>query len=217
MIRVEVQKMPLLPLIFLILLLPFVLVLLFLNVVTISFANLGLSPAGTFLFLTASLLGSFVNIPLTRRRVVVRAPFLFFYYPPVVREQVICLNLGGAGLPFLLSLYLLATRASLVPTACALAIVAVVAKLISRPQPGVGIVMPAFLPPLVAATAALLFAPRGETAAVAYIAGSMGTLLGADLLNWRALQGLGAQVVSIGGAGVFDGIFLVGVVAAFLG
>jgi uncharacterized membrane protein len=44
----------------------------------------------------------------------------------------------------------------------------------------------------------------------------MGTLIGADLLNYRAIKRLGAQAVSIGGAGVFDGIFLVGVVAAFL-
>jgi uncharacterized membrane protein len=41
--------------------------------------------------------------------------------------------------------------------------------------------------------------------------------VGADLMNWRVMQSLGAQVVSIGGAGVFDGIFLVGIIAAFLG
>ncbi len=105
----------------------------------------------------------------------------------------------------------------MLPALLALLIVAVVAKLMARPQPGVGIVMPAFIPPLVAAAAALVLAPQGQTAPVAYVAGSMGTLIGADLLNWGKIRDLQAQMVSIGGAGIFDGIFLVGVIAAFLG
>jgi len=44
----------------------------------------------------------------------------------------------------------------------------------------------------------------------------MGTLIGTDLLNLNKLKRLGAQKVSIGGAGVFDGIYLTGIVAAFL-
>ncbi len=216
------------PFILLILMIPFLLMLLFYNVAAFSFARLGLSPYAAFLFLTACVLGSLINIPLTRRRVVSRErralpiPFLFFYYPPVVQEQVICLNVGGAGLPVLFSLYLLFVRVPLEPTLIAMLLVAFVAKLMARPQPGVGIVMPAFIPPLVAAAAALLMeitglAPPGQAAPIAYVAGTIGTLVGADLLNWRSFKSLGAQVVSIGGAGVFDGIFLVGIIAAFLG
>jgi uncharacterized membrane protein len=52
--------------------------------------------------------------------------------------------------------------------------------------------------------------------AYAYIAGSLGTLIGADLLNLDKVRGLGAPVVSIGGAGTFDGIFLAGIVAVLL-
>ncbi len=212
------------PFILLLLLFPFLLFMLFFNVATFSFSRLGLSPDGAFLFLTASIVGSLINIPLSRRRIYIPQrrifpfPLLFFYYPPVVQEQVICFNVGGAGLPVLFSLYLLATRrAPILPTLFALLIVTVVTRLMARPQPGVGIVMPAFIPPLVAAAAALILAPHGQTAPVAYVAGSMGTLIGADLLNWGKIQGLGAQMVSIGGAGIFDGIFLVGVIAAFLG
>jgi len=216
------------PFVLLILMVPFLLMLLFYNVAAFSFARLGLSPDGAFLFLTACVLGSLINIPLSRRRVVKRERralpffFLFFYYPPQVEEQVICFNVGGAGLPVLFSLYLLFVRAPLKPTLIALVLVAVVAKLLARPQPGVGIVMPAFIPPLVAAAAALLMeitglAPPGQAAPMAYVAGTIGTLVGADLMNWRAIQNLGAQMVSIGGAGVFDGIFLVGIISAFLG
>jgi uncharacterized membrane protein len=63
-----------------------------------------------------------------------------------------------------------------------------------------------------AATTALLVAQR-NVAAVAYVSGSLGTLIGADLLNLGKIQGLGAPVMSIGGAGTFDGIFLTGIPA----
>lgn len=48
------------------------------------------------------------------------------------------------------------------------------------------------------------------------IASVWGTLIGADLLNLHRLRKLGAHALSIRGAGMFDGIFLVGVVAALL-
>jgi len=43
----------------------------------------------------------------------------------------------------------------------------------------------------------------------------MGTLLGADLLHLREIRKY-PGIISIGGAGVFDGIFLTGIVAVFL-
>lgn len=212
------------PFILLLLLFPLLVFMLFFNVATFSFARLGLTAGGALLFMTASIVGSLINIPLSRRQIYIPRrqlfpfPLLFFYYPPVVQEQVICFNVGGAGLPTLFSLYLVASRrAPILPTLAALLVVTVVTRLMARPQPGVGIVMPAFIPPLVAAAAALIMAPHGQTAPVAYVAGSMGTLIGADLLNWGKIRDLQAQIVSIGGAGIFDGIFMVGVIAAFLG
>lgn len=44
----------------------------------------------------------------------------------------------------------------------------------------------------------------------------MGTLVGGDLLNLGKARNLGAGTVSIGGAGVFDGIFLVGIFSVAL-
>jgi uncharacterized membrane protein len=70
--------------------------------------------------------------------------------------------------------------------------------------------------------------PISGAAPVAYIAGTLGTLIGADLLNLRAIlrgsllpateaEETPAKVIdSIGGAGVFDGIFLTGILAPFL-
>ncbi|HKJ83537.1 MAG TPA: DUF1614 domain-containing protein, partial [Mariprofundaceae bacterium] len=57
----------------------------------------------------------------------------------------------------------------------------------------------------------------GKTAApLAYIAGTTGVIIGADLLHLKDIAKLGAPVVSIGGAGTFDGIVLTGIVAVLL-
>lgn len=209
---------PLMWLIFLILLFPFLIFVLFFQVATFSFAKLGLSPTGAVLLFSLSIIGGIINIPVSRRRFVIEEerfffPFLF-YYPPRVREQIIAVNVGGAVIPVLFSLYLL-ERTPLWPTLTAVIIVTIVAKALARPVPRVGISLPAFIPPLVAAAAAILLADK-DAAPVAYIAGVWGTLIGADLLNLHRLRELGAHVLSIGGAGVFDGIFLVGVVAVLL-
>jgi hypothetical protein len=71
------------------------------------------------------------------------------------------------------------------------------------------------VPPVATALVALLLA-RENAAALAYVSGSLGTLIGADLLNLNAVRGLGAPVASIGGAGTFDGIFLTGIMAVLL-
>src|SRR5260370_408837 len=63
---------------------------------------------------------------------------------------------------------------------------------------------------------AMLLLSRANAAPLAYIAGSMGTLIGADLTNFDKVAGLGAPVASIGGAGTFDGIFLTGILAVLL-
>ena len=61
------------------------------------------------------------------------------------------------------------------------------------------------MPPLAAAITAAFISWR-NTAPLAYAVDSLGVLIGADLLNLGKLQGLGAPVASIGGAGTFDGI-----------
>ena len=82
-------------------------------------------------------------------------------------------------------------------------------------MPGVGIALPVLVPALTTAGVALLLS-RPYAAPLAYISGSLGTLIGADLLNLNQLQGLGAPVASIGGAGTFDGIFLTAIVAVLI-
>lgn len=192
-----------------------------LNFVSLSFGRLGVSPEGGLFLLSASLLGSIVNIPISRRRILVRQPRrgwffgLFFYHPPRVLEQVIAINVGGAVVPTLFSLYLLSAVAPPASALAATGIVALVSRAFARPVEGVGIAMPVFVAPLASAAAAVILAPTAAPS-VAYISGSLGTLIGADLLHWPAIRRMRAQMLSIGGAGVFDGVFISGTLAVLL-
>jgi uncharacterized membrane protein len=96
------------------------------------------------------------------------------------------------------------------------ALVTLVVNRLARPVPGLGIGVPGLVPPLVAALGAYLFCPAELRAPCAYIASTMGILIGADLLNLGKISHLGAPVASIGGAGTFDAIFLSGIIAVLL-
>jgi uncharacterized membrane protein len=86
-------------------------------------------------------------------------------------------------------------------------IVALVIHWMAAPVPGLGIAVPVFMPVVVTAIVSVMLS-REDSAPLAYIAGSLGTLVGADLTNVDKERGLGAPIASIGGAGTFDGIFL---------
>jgi len=100
------------------------------------------------------------------------------------------------------------------PVLIATFLMIILSKFLSRVIPGVGISLPAFIPPIFSAIFALILAPS-FAAPTAFVAGVLGTLIGADILNLRKFQKYGGYL-SIGGAGVFDGIFLVGIVSALL-
>jgi len=127
-------------------------------------------------------------------------------------KQVIAINVGGCIIPFVLVLYVL-RRAPIAKTITATAISSLIMYLLARPVPGLGVQIPIFIPPLVAVTLGYLFSPRNPVP-VAYTSGVLGVIIGADLMNLCNLTGGG--VMSIGGAGVYDGIFLVGIISAFL-
>ncbi len=189
----------------------------------VAFAKLGLNPLCGYAFFLFCLLGSSVNIPIVRERVEYPLPYdevaalfhgLLGIRVPRIEERVIAVNLGGAIVPGLLSLYLL-RQVPFTAALSATAVTSAAAFVLSKPVKGVGVVMPAFVPPIVSALAAILIA-RDYAPQVAYISGVTGTLVGADLLRFRQIRELGATFLSIGGAGVFDGIYLVGLVSVLL-
>jgi uncharacterized membrane protein len=222
----QFQYLPLTPPFFSILVAIFLvlLVLVQLGILRYAYMRLGVSPSAALLLLFGSLFGSYFNIPiveLPEERVLSGEVINFFgmrYVVPLVVERpgtVIAVNVGGAVIPTLMSIYLLVRNELWVQGLLATAIVAVVCYLLSQPLPGLGIAEPVFVPSVTAAIVAFILSRR-YAAPLAYICGSLGTLIGADLLNLGAIRGLGAPVASIGGAGTFDGIFLIGIVAVLL-
>ncbi|MGO8689854.1 MAG: DUF1614 domain-containing protein [Thermoguttaceae bacterium] len=162
------------------------------GVLSYAYEKMGVKRRYVFLLLFLSLLGCYVNIPLGR---------------------AVAINVGGAVIPLILSLYLLVKNALYSRAAAGVAIVAAVVFFVARPVGGVGVQVPIFLPPLMAAAVALLLS-RDHAAPLAYISGTLGTLIGADVLNLGNLAGV--RVASIGGAGTFDGVFLTGIIAVLL-
>ena len=203
-----------------ILFLPILFILGFFHVVTIGFEKLGISPEATIFLLLAILIGSAINIPLTKKKLVYVEERKFFglWRAPKIEAQAIAINLGGAVIPILLSFYFLflGWRAGFVlqPVLIATILMIIISKFLARIVPGRGIALPALIPPIFSAIFALILAP-GFAAPSAFISGVLGTLIGADLLNLKKAQKYGG-FISIGGAGVFDGIFLVGIVSALL-
>jgi len=194
--------------------LPLLFVFVFLNATTFSFEKLGISPQAALLILIFTLFGSLINIPLTKRTVEQTTMTFGWFRVPVRRESGLAINLGGAVIPIALSCYLL-FKVPLWPVLTATFLMILICKFLTRPVPGRGLAIPMFIPPIFAALLAILFA-REFAAPCAYISGVLGTLIGGDLLNLGKARRLGVGIVSIGGAGVFDGIFLVGVVSVIL-
>ncbi|WEX73936.1 DUF1614 domain-containing protein [Sinorhizobium numidicum] len=209
-----------------------VLVLLFLVLVVLiqiralhyAYTRLGISARAALLLLLSSLLGSYLNLPVVElpgQQVLSGQVVDYFgmsYVVPVVVDwpgTVIAVNVGGALIPSLMSLYLLAKNKLWGRGLLTTAAVAAVCHWLAQPVPGLGIALPVFVPVIVTGIVALLLS-REYAAPLAYIGGSLGTLIGADLLNLGSLQGLGAPVASIGGAGTFDGIFVVGILAVLI-
>ena len=198
-------------------------VLIQINVLRYAYTRLGVSSGTALLLLLASLIGSYINIPVYEfqsREVLSWEEVSYYgmhYLVPRVGQPgtVIALNVGGAIIPTLLSIYLLAKNEMWIRGMITAAVVAVIVYRLAEPVQGVGIAVPIFVPPVVTALVAVLIA-RQHAAVLAYAGGSLGTLIGADLLNLGVVRGLGAPVASIGGAGTFDGIFLTGIVAVLL-
>src|SRR5437879_9467405 len=186
-----------------------------LTVLPCAHAQLGIAPKYFFTWLFLSLAGSYVNLPIMRfaPEQMTRLEEIPFYGVPYVIPTVetwpgtiLAVNVGGAIIPVLLSLVLIVKNRLYRNAAWGVAAVSLACYLLAEPVPGLGIAIPVFYPPVIAAIVALLLSRR-FAAPLAYVCGSLGTLIGADLMNLGNFRGLGAPVVSIGGARRFAGLF----------
>jgi len=196
-----------------------------LGIISIAFDKLGLSPNQAMMLLLLSLVGSVINFPIIQVKNTAvpetstpQAPFGLLR--PHARQfegrTIIAVNVGGCVIPVLFSIHLLYShQISLVPLLVAIVFVTLVSRFASSPIPGIGIGMPVLVAPFAAALAGILLG-GDDSAPMAYIAGTLGVLIGADLLRMKDILGLAVPVASIGGAGTFDGIYFTGIVAVLL-
>jgi uncharacterized membrane protein len=201
--------------------------LIFIGIAGAAFQKIGFTQSEFSLILVGTLLGSFVNIPVYKmkrmQRVVdftqVRVFWVTYRVPQVSVKEVpttVAINVGGAIIPVLVSGYILLEHQQILVSAFVGVIVAsLIVHMVARKVKGVGVVTPALLPPFAAAIIAILVSPSFP-AMVAYVSGTLGALIGADLTNLRGMQDMEASMISIGGAGTFDGVFLTGLVAIIL-
>lgn len=195
------------------------------GLLTIAFDKLGLSQSSAYLLLFGSLFGSGINLPLFKMnaehpthntlpptfRSMLRLPPM-----PFTGKTIVAVNVGGCLIPLAFSLYLITHNTlPLWQILLAVGLVATISRLTSRPIQGLGIGMPIFIAPISAALIAI-FLSHNQSPPLAYISGTLGVLLGADILRLNDIRKMGVPIASIGGAGTFDGIFITGIVAVLL-
>lgn len=186
---------------------------------TNAFEEMGFSTTEAIIIILASLLlGSgfldnlfsipFSSIPLTQ-----------------YNNWTISINTGGALIPTLLSIYLIVkNKISLKILLVSIVATTFTTFLVTTPDPTKGIIspFPLWLIPAIIASAASIILYRKNTkkaAPLAYISGTIGVIIGADLLHLPQLlsyQISTHQNAIIGGASVFDMIFITGMIAVIL-
>jgi uncharacterized membrane protein len=201
--------------------------------------DLGLPPEYVSFFLLLSLIGSYINLPVTT--IESRIPIQTFremkifgvtwQIPSIsygVSRTFIMVNLGGAVMPVITSIYLLIKTipecsnnplSTYFATLLVLIIVSILVNKSARIVKGLGIATPAYAPPLITVFSVILidmFFPLQCPIPITYIGGTIGTLIGADLMNFNKIPEIGTPLISIGGAGTFDGVFLTGILSMII-
>ena len=195
------------------------------GILQVAFSRLGLSADSATMLLMLTLFGSMLNLPLfTVRTDPVEQEKRLHDIPRMLLKRIevipgrtiIAVNVGGCVVPLAFSLYLFNhSQPDGLYVIAAVVAVAMVSYGVSYSMPKVGIVMPMLVAPFTAALVALSLDPE-QAPALAYIGGTLGVLIGADVLRLKDIGRLGEPVASIGGAGSFDGIFVMGIVAVLL-
>jgi hypothetical protein len=139
---------------------------------------------------------------------------------------IIGINTGGALIPILISIYLIARRnIPLLKVGVGISMVTIITFFVTKPVPSQGIVsnFPYWLLPGIIACISSVFLLRKDFvkgAPLAYASGTIGVLIGADFLHLYELLSyeptkLGTMAV-IGGAVLFDMIFITGILSVII-
>jgi len=209
-----------------IVLLPFFLAEAFLS----ALSKLGLNPQQSVLAALGIFFGSMFNIPIFRVKREEPVEWYetsmygfgrsLFQIPRKPQVTVLAVNVGGCLVPLIIAVYQIVRLAGmdsdyLVMGGIAVLVNIIVCERLAKPIPNMGLAIPALVPALLAVVCALLLVPD-QAPSVAFTAGVLGPLIGADILHLREIKEISTGMASIGGAGTFDGIVLSGIVATLL-
>jgi uncharacterized membrane protein len=220
----------------LILAIPIIFIYLFLRLSEAALEQVGFDHWNASLAVFGSVLGSLIDLPLHAGPIssypgwfASLGETLGMSFPVYFHPVYLKVNVGGCLIPLFISLDLLRRgRAPAFKALLGVLVVGMITYYYAEAVPGEGILLPFWLSPALAAASGLILAKGYEGApSLAYVTGTLGTLLGADifsLLTPGALPALSPLWIarrqplslSIGGAGIFDGIFLTGVLAVLL-
>ncbi|MCD6481868.1 MAG: DUF1614 domain-containing protein [Thermoplasmata archaeon] len=138
-------------------------------------------------------------------------------------KWTVAINVGGALIPVAISIYLMFSRKVVLRSIVGMAVVAYFAYNVTSVTPdGVVSSFPYWLiPPVVASLYSIVVSvnSKKKAASIAYASGTMGVLIGADLLHLRELLNMkipASTMASIGGATILDMVFLTGVIAVII-
>lgn len=148
--------------------------------------------------------------------------FPFFPHSLLSDRLVISINVGGAIIPLVISTYLilkyLLSLEKIIAFLVLLVLTTYITYINSHVVPTLGVTVRGMTPLIAVVSFSILAYTllNINIVALSYSVGTLSALIGADILNMskivRSMRGL----VSIGGAGVFDGIYLTGLLALLI-
>ena len=185
-------------------------------------------------YLLAMVAGCAINLSLWRRSTekfvrldplaVVGLEGLLPHWTELRRESRIAVNVGGCLLPLAMAAYEVVRLATsrgenvhraLIVLALTTGVNIAVCWWLARVVPAVGVLIPGFIPPLIAAAFAILL-QADAAPPVALVSGTLGPIFG-SVLRLPELKRQPVALASIGGAGTFDTVVMSTVIASLLG
>ncbi|MEM1626728.1 MAG: DUF1614 domain-containing protein [Sulfolobaceae archaeon] len=147
-----------------------------------------------------------------------------FYFPRIKIVDdftIIAINIGGAIVPLLVSFLLLSTfkEFNLLKILVIIILSTIFSNKTSKVIAGLGVIANPYLSPILNGTLSfILFQQQLSLIPIStYIATVIGAIVGADLLNLKKIIETRPQLISIGGLGTFDGIYVSGLIGMFFG
>ncbi len=151
------------------------------------------------------------------------------YVPQVIvrnRSVELALNIGGALIPLVISITIITLLAMsdtvfLPASAVVTLLTMIIVYRLARIVDNIGVVVPTLIPAIISSSTSLIIVealgkPLVYAGPIAYVAGCLGTLIGADILKIKDMIDSGASNISIGGLGSFDGIYIAGLLSVVI-